>query len=52
MILDLGDLNMVQEGTVMKGYFAKVPINVENFTGDVFTMFTCQVKHSTSNVFR
>jgi hypothetical protein len=32
MILDLGgDLNMIQEGDVTKGFFAKVPLNVNNF---------------------
>ena len=31
MALDLGDLNMIQEGDKVKGYFAKVPLNVNNF---------------------
>ena len=31
MALDLGELNMVQEGDKVKGYFAKVPLNVNNF---------------------
>ena len=32
MILDLGgNLNMIQEGDVTKGYYAKVPLNVNNF---------------------
>ena len=32
MILDLGgNLNMIQEGDTTKGFFAKVPLNVNNF---------------------
>ena len=31
MVLDLGDLNMIQEGDKVKGYFAKVPLRVDNF---------------------
>ena len=41
MILDLGDLNMVQEGEIMKGYFAKVPINVQNFNYIYLTPECC-----------
>ena len=32
ILLDLGDdLNMIQEGDTVKGFFAKVPLNVNNF---------------------
>jgi hypothetical protein len=41
MILDLGDLNMVQEGEIMKGYFAKIPINVQNFNYIYLTPECC-----------
>ena len=41
MILDLGDLNMVQEGVTTKGYFTKVPLNVNNFNYVYLTPECC-----------
>lgn len=41
MILDLGDLNMIQEGLTVKGYFTKVPLNVNNFNYVYLTPECC-----------
>lgn len=41
MILDLGDLNMIQEGVTVKGYFTKVPLNVNNFNYIYLTPECC-----------
>jgi hypothetical protein len=41
MILDLGDLNMIQEGITVKGYFTKVPLNVNNFNYVYLTPECC-----------
>ena len=41
MVLDLGDLNMIQEGDTVKGYFAKVPLNVDNFNYVFLTPECC-----------
>lgn len=41
MVLDLGDLNMIQEGVTVKGYFTKVPLNVNNFNYVYLTPECC-----------
>lgn len=41
MVLDLDELNMIQEGDTVKGYFAKVPLNVNNFNYVYLTPECC-----------